>query len=112
MPSEAQTLTMPVPDDVPRVIVTRPSTGDKIFRGVLRASGWSVFVITGLILVFLILRAAKAFKFMGFGFLTTQSWIIGSPEHFGIAAILPLGILIGLIAMIIAVPTATSASPA
>jgi phosphate transport system permease protein len=105
MPSEAQTLTMPIPDDVPRVIVARPSTGDKIFRGILRASGWSVFVITGLILVFLIVRATKAFKYMGTGFLTTQAWIMVSPEHFGIAAILPLGILIGLIAMIIAVPT-------
>jgi phosphate transport system permease protein len=93
------------PDDVPRVISARPSTGDKIFRGILRASGWSVFVITGLILLFLILRAAKAFKYMGFGFLTTQSWIIGNPQHFGVAAILPLGILIALIALIIAVPT-------
>jgi len=94
-----------VPDDVPRAIVARPSTGDKIFRGILRTSGWSVFVITGLILLFLILRAAKAFKFMGFRFLTTQAWYVGSPDHFGIAAILPLGILIALIALIIAVPT-------
>jgi phosphate transport system permease protein len=106
MPSEAQTRMMPaVPDDIPRAIVARPSTGDRIFRGILRAAGWSVFVITALILVFLIVRAEKAFKFMGFGFLTTQAWIDVSPDHFGIAAILPLGILIGLIAMIIAVPT-------
>jgi len=106
MPSEAPTRMMPaIPDDVPRAIVAQPSTGDKIFRGILRASGWSVFVITGLILVFLILRAAKAFHFMGFGFLTTSAWITQSPLHFGIASILPFGILIGLIAMIIAVPT-------
>jgi phosphate transport system permease protein len=94
-----------VDEDTPRTIVARPSTGDRIFRAILRGSGWSVFVITGLILVFLILRAAKAFKFMGFGFLTTQTWVIYNPQHFGIAAILPLGILIALIAMIIAVPT-------
>ena len=92
-------------EDTPRTIVARPSTGDKIFRAILRASGWSVFVITGLILAFLIIRAVKAFKFMGIDFLTTQSWILDSPQHFGVAAILPLGILIGLIAMIIAVPT-------
>jgi phosphate transport system permease protein len=91
-------------EDTPRTIVARPSTGDRIFRAILRGSGWSVFVITGLILVFLILRAAKAFKFMGFGFLTTQTWVIYNPQHFGIAAILPLGILIALIAMLIAVP--------
>jgi len=94
----------PVDEDTPRTIVARPSTGDRIFRAVLRGSGWSVFVITGLILVFLILRSAKAFKFMGLGFLTTQTWVIYNPQHFGIAAILPLGILIALIAMIIAVP--------
>ena len=90
--------------DTPRTIVARPSAGDKIFRAILRASGWSVFVITGMILVFLILRASKAFKFTGFGFLTTQNWIIYNPQHFGIAAILPLGILIAVIAMLIAVP--------
>ena len=97
---------MPAADeDTPRTIVSRPSTGDRIFRAILRGSGWSVFVITGLILVFLIVRASKAFKFMGFGFLTTQTWILYDPQHFGIAAILPLGILIALIAMLIAVPT-------
>src|SRR5215469_8266142 len=106
MPAEgASQVNEAVPEDTPRTIVSRPSTGDRIFRAILRASGWSVFVITGLILVFLILRAAKAFKFMGFGFLTTQNWIIYNPQHFGIAAILPLGILIAVIAMSIAVPT-------
>jgi phosphate transport system permease protein len=106
MPADGPTRIMTtVPDDVPRTIVAQPSTGDKIFRGILRASGWSVFVITGLILVFLILRAAKAFKFMGFAFLTTSAWITQSPLHFGIASILPFGILIALIAMVIAVPT-------
>jgi phosphate transport system permease protein len=105
MPADRPTPVILAADDTPRPIVSRPSTGDRIFRAVLRGSGWSVFVITGLILVFLILRAAKAFKFMGFGFLTTQAWVIYSPQHFGIAAILPLGILIALIALIIAVPT-------
>ena len=46
------------------------------FRAILRGSGWSVSLITGMILVFLIVRAAKAFGFMGFGFLTKQSWIM------------------------------------
>ena len=107
MPANEPTAVMPpaVPEDKPRAIVSRPSTGDKIFRMILRLSGWSVFVIVGLILTFLIVRAAKAFHLMGFGFLTTQNWIIYSPHHFGIAAILPLGILIAVIAMLIAVPT-------
>jgi phosphate transport system permease protein len=106
MPTQHPTRVMPAPDeDLPRTIVARPSTGDKIFRGVLRGSGWSVFLITGLILAFLIARAAKAFGKMGSAFLTTQSWIVYSPQHFGIAAILPMGILIAIIAMLIAVPT-------
>ena len=91
-------------DDTPRAIVVRPSTGDRIFRTILRLAGWSVFLITGLILTFLIVRSAKAFKFMGLSFLTTQNWIVYSPQHFGVAAILPMGILIAAIAMLIAVP--------
>ena len=52
----------PADEDTPRAIVARPSTGDKIFRAILRGSGWSVFLITGMILIFLIVRAAKAFS--------------------------------------------------
>jgi phosphate transport system permease protein len=105
MTAEAADAPVPAPgDDVPRAIVARPSAGDQIFRGALRAAGMSVFVITGLILVFLIVRASKAFSHMGLAFLTTQSWITVNPTHFGIAAILPFGILIALIAMVIAVP--------
>ncbi|MBV9856491.1 MAG: phosphate ABC transporter permease subunit PstC [Streptosporangiaceae bacterium] len=103
MPVAAHTQTAPS-DDTPRAISAMPSTGDRIFRGVLRGAGLSVFVITGLILVFLILRSIKAFKYRGLSFLTTQAWITTNPQHFGIAAILPLGILIALIAMVIAVP--------
>jgi phosphate transport system permease protein len=97
-----------VPDDTPRAIIIRPSTGDQIFRAILRLAGWSVFLITALILTFLIVRAIKAFKLMGVGFLTTQNWIVYSPQRFGIAAILPMGVLIAAIAMLIAVPTGIS----
>jgi phosphate transport system permease protein len=91
--------------DTPRTIVAQVSRGDQIFRGTLRAAGLSVFVITGAILVMLIIRATKAFRQTGLSFLTTQNWITTSATHFGVAAILPLGILIALIAMLIAVPT-------
>jgi phosphate transport system permease protein len=92
-------------EDRPRAIVAQVSRGDRIFRGLLRAAGLSVFIITSGILVMLILRSAKAFRITGLSFLTTQSWINTSVTHFGIAAILPMGILIALIAMIIAIPT-------
>ena len=90
-------------DDRPRVIVAAPSFSDRIFRLVMRAAGLSVLVMTGLILVFLILRSLSAFRAVGFRFFTTETWFIGT-NQFGIGAILPLGILIALIALIIAVP--------
>jgi phosphate transport system permease protein len=93
----------PPADDVPRRIVVRVETGDRVFRGVLRGSGIAVLVLTAGILVFLILRSLTALRAMGFGFFTTSTWYI-STNQFGIAAILPLGILIALIALVIAVP--------
>jgi phosphate transport system permease protein len=90
-------------EDEPRTIVASVSLGDRIFRNILRAAGLTVFVITGLILIFLVLRSLTAFRAVGFRFFTTQSWFI-STNQFGIAAILPLGVLIALIALLIAVP--------
>ena len=55
----------PAEDDVPRPIVSRGSRGDLIFRGVLRAAGLSSFVITALILIFLMIRSWPAFQGMG-----------------------------------------------
>ena len=93
----------PAGDDVARVVASRASAGDRIFHGILRGGGYAVFVITGLILVFLVLRSLPAFRAVGFGFFTTSQWFI-STSQFGIAAILPLGVLAALIALIIAVP--------
>ena len=90
-------------EDRPRVIVAPVALGDKIFRGILRGAGLTVLVITGLILIFLIVRSTTAFQAMGFRFFTTSSWFI-STSQFGIAAILPLGVLAAMIALIIAVP--------
>jgi phosphate transport system permease protein len=90
-------------DDRPRTIAVRVSPGDLIFRAVLRGAGIAVLVMTAGILVFLALQSAPAFKAVGFRFFTTSTWFI-STNQFGIAAILPLGILIALTAMIIAVP--------
>jgi phosphate transport system permease protein len=96
---------LPATDDVPRAIVSRVSRGDAIFRGLLRCAGLSVFVITGMILVFLIVRASWALRAEGFSFLTKQDWIFVGND-FGIGGILPDGIIIAIIAMIIAVPAA------
>src|SRR5215472_12369155 len=90
-------------DDRPRTIVTSVSHGDRIFRFAMRAAGLAVLLITGLILVFLVLRSLTAFRAVGFHFFTTSTWFINT-NQFGIAAILPLGVLIAIIALIIAVP--------
>src|SRR5215813_5177602 len=90
-------------DDRPRTIVTSVSGGDRIFRFVMRMAGLAVLLITGLILVFLVLRSLTAFRAVGFHFFTTSTWFINT-NQFGIAAILPLGVLIAVIALIIAVP--------
>ncbi len=89
--------------DRPRHIVTRVSPADRVFRGILRGAGLAVLVITASILAFLVLRSVTAFRAVGLGFFTTSSWFI-STNQFGIASILPLGILIAIIALLIAVP--------
>jgi len=95
--------TLPI-DDVPRLIVAKPSSSDRVFRGILRGAGIVVLLITVLILIFLILRSLSAFRRAGFGFFTTQSFFPETSSQFGIGALLPDSALIAAIALIIAVP--------
>src|SRR5215467_9164344 len=105
----AVALTPPSPmaaedEDVPRVIVAKPASSDRIFRGILRGAGIVVLLITLLILVFLIVRSLSAFQRAGFGFFTTASFQPETSNLFGIAALLPDSALIAAIALIVAVP--------
>ncbi|HEV2636362.1 MAG TPA: phosphate ABC transporter permease subunit PstC [Actinocrinis sp.] len=95
--------------DVPREIVAAITRGDRVFRMVLRGGGLAVFVITGLILVFLVSQSSGAFGKMGLGFFTTSTWLV-QENRFGIASILPDGVLIALIALLIAIPVALAAA--
>jgi phosphate transport system permease protein len=100
----------PSDDDVPRVIVSSVSAGDRVFRGILRGAGLFVLFITAMILLFLVLRSLGAFKRAGLGFLTTSNF---SPElsgHFGIAALLPDSALIAIMALAIAIPIGVAAA--
>jgi len=90
-------------DDRPRTIVAPVAFGDRVFRGLLRGAGLAVLAMTASILAFLVLQALTAFKAVGLRFFTTPTWFI-STHQFGIAAILPLGVVIAVIALIIAVP--------
>ncbi|MFD9690499.1 phosphate ABC transporter permease subunit PstC [Kitasatospora sp. NPDC059088] len=93
--------------DVPRVITSPATPGDRVFRGVLRVAGLSVFAIMGLIAFFLLLRGSDALRAVGWSFLTEQKWQTAA-HTFGIAAVLPNGLLIAVIALVIAVPVALS----
>ena len=89
----------------PRVLGTRPSLADSVFRRTAYAAGAitvSVMLAVGL---FLTLRATDALRVAGFGFLTEQQW---SPEtgHFGVAAVLFGTVTIGLVALCTALPLA------
>jgi phosphate transport system permease protein len=95
--------------DTPREIIAAVTPGDRIFRLVLRGGGLAVFVITGLILVFLVARSWGTFRTMGLRFFTTSPWLV-SQKNFGIAAVLPDGAVVALIALLIAVPVALAAA--
>ena len=87
--------------DRPRRIVAPVTPADRLFRGGLRAAGLSVFAIMGLIAVFLLLRGLQALRATGWSFFTQTAW---KPGTYGIAAVLPDGILIAVVALVIAVP--------
>jgi phosphate transport system permease protein len=91
--------------DGPRPISSRRSSGDRAFRGLARGSG--VLVLTMMVLVggFLVLRGWQALKVDGFKFLTSQQWQPDS-HNFGIAGVLTGSVLIGLTAILFALPLA------
>src|ERR1700712_2016585 len=91
--------------DTPRVVVSTLDRSDRIFRGVARSSGIIVLTIMSMVGIFLAYRASQALRVAGFSFLTTQAWEPDS-HHFGIAAVLVGTLLIGLTAMIFAIPLA------
>ena len=98
-----------VGDDIPRTITSRGSRGDLIFRGVLRAAGLSSFLITAMILAFLIYRGMWALRADGFSFFTKQGWVFVG-NQFGIGGMLPDTIIIAGIASVIAIPVALTAA--
>jgi phosphate transport system permease protein len=99
----------PPPEDVPRTIVAPLTGADRLFRGILRGGGIAVFVITGLIAVFLVTKSWSSFRKAGWHFFTAFGFNPAS-GRFGVAAVLANGIVIAVIALIIAVPVAITAA--
>ncbi|MFF3242826.1 phosphate ABC transporter permease subunit PstC [Streptomyces sp. NPDC002870] len=95
----------PDPVDAPRAVRGRGEPGDRLFRGAARGSGAVVLAIMLLVGVFLTYRASQALDVAKGSFLTTSAW---EPDahRFGIAAVLTGTVLIGLVAISIAVPLA------
>lgn len=89
----------------PRPIRGRSSVGDKVFHGVLNAGGLMVLVITGLIALFLILKAAGVLRLIGWRFLTNFAWL-RNDNQIGVGAVLTDGMIIAVLALAIAIPTA------
>ncbi|MDH6141488.1 MULTISPECIES: phosphate ABC transporter permease subunit PstC [Kitasatospora] len=95
--------------DRPRRLTAPATRGDLVFRGLLRVGGYSVFAIMGLIAFFLLLRGTTALRASGWSFLTQVKWVPAA-HQFGIAAVLPDGILIAVIALCFAVPVSLVAA--
>lgn len=92
-------------EDRPRTVRTPVRGADLAFRGILRGGGIAVLVITGLIAFFLIYRSISAFGRVGWKFFTNTLWL-PDQGNFGIASVLPNGIIIAVIALLISVPIA------
>ncbi|WP_042455615.1 phosphate ABC transporter permease subunit PstC [Streptacidiphilus jiangxiensis] len=88
-------------EDRPRRIVAPVTPADRLFRSGLRAAGMSVFVIMGLVALFLLLRGLQALRVAGGSFFTQTAW---KPGSFGVASVLPDGVMIAVVALLIAVP--------
>jgi phosphate transport system permease protein len=91
------------PPAVRRTLTYRPTAQDRGFVAAARASAVSTLVIMGLIGIFLAIGAWPALHSQGFGFLTHTDWLPDTGT-FGIASLLWGTILVGLIALAVAVP--------
>src|SRR5258707_420218 len=67
--------------DRPRPVAAGIPFGDRLFRGVTRAGGLVVLVVTGGIGVFLAIKAAPALRVYGWGFLTHHQWFNTDPRR-------------------------------
>ena len=103
------TITEASPTAVRRTLTYRPTAQDQSFVAAARSAAVSTLVIMGLIGFFLLIGAWPALHSQGFHFLTRTDWL---PETgtFGIASLLWGTILVGLIALAVAVPVGFGAA--
>ncbi|MFD3675831.1 phosphate ABC transporter permease subunit PstC [Streptomyces sp. NPDC058613] len=92
-------------DEAPRTVPKGGDPSDRVFRGSARGAGAVVLLIMTLVGVFLGTRALEALTDAGPSFFTTSAWEPDS-HNFGIAAVLTGTVLIGGVAILIALPLA------
>ncbi|MCX5214897.1 phosphate ABC transporter permease subunit PstC [Kitasatospora sp. NBC_00240] len=93
--------------DTPRTPAANPGLPDQLFLLWARCSGAFVLLVMLGVGGYLAVRAARALHVAGLSFLTTESWNPdGGHGQFGIAAVLVGTVLIGGIAVVLAVPLA------
>jgi phosphate transport system permease protein len=90
----------------PRRVKSVASGADRIFEQSLRSTGLAVLLIMGSVGLFLFLQGSGAVADAGLGFLTTQVWEPDS-HNFGIATVITGTLLIGAVAITLAVPLAS-----
>jgi phosphate transport system permease protein len=95
----------PADADEPREVDTTPITVDRWYRRVARTGGIIMFVLLGIIGLFLLISSWGALQKAGLGFFTTQAWgPDADPPEFGIAAVIWGTVVVAVIALVIAVP--------
>ena len=89
----------------PRIVRGRSGSADRAFQLLTRSSGAVVLGIMLLVGLFLGVRAVDALKVAGWGFFTEQRW---DPDAaaFGIRAVMVGTLLVGLVAVFVALPLA------
>ncbi|MFJ9517741.1 phosphate ABC transporter permease subunit PstC [Kitasatospora sp. NPDC101801] len=103
--------TTPPVTDAPRVLTVNPGLPDRIFLAWAKASGAFVLVVMLGVGGYLAVRATDALSVAGLSFLTTETWNPdGGRGQFGIAAVLIGTVLIGGIAVVLAVPLALASA--
>jgi phosphate transport system permease protein len=97
--------------DLPRRILPSRGHADRAYRRLATGAGLFTLLILVLIGLFLVLRALPAFRQMGLAFLTTTQWQPDGARHqFGIASIMYWTVVIGVIALLIAIPVSIAAA--
>ena len=90
----------------PRLLLSAPTRGDRIFRGVLSGSASLTMVILALIGLYLLSGALPELRADGLSFFTSFRWTELGP--FGIGAVLYWTVAIALISLTIALPVSIS----